>query len=555
MFQRIQRNQLLIISLVTGILLALSWPARGFPFLVFVAFVPLLWTEDQVVIRRKEIRAASFFLYAWISFFVFNLATTWWIMYATLPGMIVAVLLNALFMAIPWWLMHISRRMLPETQGPLSIIIFWLSFEFLHARWELSWSWLDLGNVFAAYPAWIQWYDTTGTAGGSLWILCINLLLFYALKAYLPGGSTALRTRNTQVKRHFHKNVRWYAGLALALFLVPAAISWTKWLGYREIPVPVEVVVIQPSEDPYEPVRSQGEAIRRLDHMIALADEKISPATRFVLAPEGANPQGIWMHEAEMNTGVQRLQAHMEQHPGLVWIIGSFTYRMYEAGEEIPLTARPYGEGGRHFDVFNSAVMIEAGQPLQYHHKSKLVPGIERMPYFRYLEPLGRLVDRFGGISGSLGTQAGRSAFVTSDHIRVAPSVCYESIYGDYTAEYIQDGAGLLFIGTNDGWWRDTPGYRQHLQYARLRAVELRRSIARSASTGISAFIGQRGEIIAQTSWWEAESMAATLNENYAMSFYARTGNFLGKMSLFLFVFFVLYVFSQRMIKGSKSVL
>ncbi len=542
MYQRIKRNQLLIISLATGILLALSWPARGFPFLAFLAFIPLLWVEDQMLLRRKENRSATFFFHAWAAFFVFNLTTTWWIMYATLPGMIVAVLLNAIFMALPWWLMHISRRMLPETQGPLSIIILWLSFEFLHARWELSWSWLDLGNVFAAYPAWIQWYDITGTAGGSLWILCINLLLFYALKAFINKGQ-------------FHKTVWWNAGIALALFIIPAAISLNKWMGYREIPVPVEVVVIQPSEDPYEPVRSQAEASRRLDHMIALAEEKIGPSTRFVLAPEGANPQGIWIHDAEMNYSVQRLRAHVEQHPGLVWVIGSFTYRMYEAGEEIPATARPYGDDGRYYDVFNSTVMIEEGLPLQYHHKSKLVPGIERMPYFKFLEPVGRLVDRFGGISGSLGTQAERSAFVTSEQVRVAPSVCYESIYGDYTAEYIQDGAGLLFIGTNDGWWRETPGYRQHLQYARLRAVELRRSIARAASTGISAFIGQRGEIIAQTRWWQAESIVATLNEHYAMTFYARTGNFLGKMSLFLLALFVLYMFSQKMIKGSKSAL
>ncbi len=116
------------------------------------------------------------------------------------------------------------------------------------------------------------------------------------------------------------------------------------------------------------------------------------------------------------------------------------------------------------------------------------------MPYFTLLRPLARLVDRFGGIAGSLGTSDSPEVMVSPEQIRIAPSICYESIYGDYTREFTLQGASLLFIMTNDGWWRDTPGYRQHKQYARLRAIETRRSIARSASTGISAFINHAGK-------------------------------------------------------------
>ncbi len=525
--------------LATGLLLAMSWPARGFPFLAFFAFFPLLWVEDQVLLRRTEIRAATFFIYAWMAFFVFNLLTTWWIVYATIPGMIVAVLLNAAFMALPWWLMHLGRRIIPGAQGPLSVVIFWLAFEFLHARWELSWSWLDLGNVFAAYPAWVQWYETTGIAGGSLWILTINLLLFLALKKYLTEGI-------------FLKRARWNAIIALAVFAIPSLFSFHQWISYEEEAGPVGVVVIQPSEDPYDPARTQFELEQRLNHMIALADEKITPDIHFVVAPEGASPRGIWIHEEEKNYTVQRLRSHLEKHPGLSWVLGSFTYQLYEKDEEAPATARPYGDTGKYYDVYNSAIMIEAGRPIQYYHKSQLVPGIERMPYFTVLKPLGRLVDRFGGIAGSLGTQKERTVFVTSHGLRVGTAVCYESIYGDFMAKYVQNGAGLLFVVTNDGWWRDTPGYRQHMEYSRLRAVETRRSIARSASTGISSFINQRGEVVKRTQWWEADAIAATLNQNHHITFYARTGNFLGKMSVFLSILLLLYMLSQKIIQRSK---
>lgn len=528
-----------MLSIAAGLLLALSWPAKGFPFLAFFAFIPLLFVEQEVLDRRKELRSIAFFLYAYTAFFVFNLLTTWWILFATIPGMVVAVVLNSLFMAIPWWLMHKSRRISGAARGPLALVVFWMAFEFLHARWELSWSWLDLGNVFAAYPAWIQWYEHTGVAGGTLWVLSINILVYLAISQ----TSAAFRVP---------KKARWNAAMAVVLFCVPAVYSFALWIGYEEDVRPVEIVVIQPSENPYEPIPTQADAEQRVEHMISLAEEKATSSTRFVVAPEGANPRGIWMHEDENHYAVRRIREHLEHFPDLTWVIGSFTYRLYRDREEAPATARPYGDTGRYFDAFNSAVMIEYGRPIQYYHKSKLVPGIERMPYFRILQPVGDIVERFGGIGGSLGTQEDRTAMATSWGMRIAPAVCYESIYGDFMAEYVKDNAGLLFIITNDGWWRDTPGYRQHLQYARLRAIETRRSIARSASTGISAFIGQRGEIIKQTPWWEPVSISTNLNQNHRITFFARTGNFLGKISVFVSALLLMAMVAQAIILRNR---
>ncbi len=528
-------------ALSAGLLLALSWPARGFPFIVFFAFIPLFFLEDDFYRNRNERGSIQFVLHIWLAFFVFNLATTWWIMYATFAGMVVAVFLNSIFMTIPWWLMHLGRRILPGNQGPFSILFLWLSFEFLHARWELSWSWLDLGNVFAAWPAWIQWYEITGTAGGSLWVLGINLMLFFAFFKFFSFG-------------YFDKKARASAVLAILLFLLPALVSFKIWIDYEEVSDPVHVVVIQPAEDPYDPPAAQKEISGRVDRMIELANRKIVPGeTRFVIAPEVANPVGIWLHEEEYNYTVRRLRAHIADNPGVAWIMGSFVYQLFDPFDEKPPEARPLSHTGKYFVSYNSVVLIEEGQPVQYYHKSKLVPGIERMPYFSYLKPLGWVVDRFGGISGSLGMQEERMVFETTPGIPLAPVVCYESIYGDYLTDFFRKGAGLLVIVTNDGWWRDTPGYRQHQQYARLRAIESRRSVARSASTGISSLINQRGEVIKMTNWWEAEAISAHLNINKEITFFTITGNFLGKLSLFISILLFFYMFSQKLIRKSNS--
>ena len=148
-----------------------------------------------------------------------------------------------------------------------------------------------------------------------------------------------------------------------------------------------------------------------------------------------------------------------------------------------------------------------------------------------------------GGISGSLGKQDEREVFKSPDSTGAAPMICYESVYGEYVTEYVQRGAHLLFVITNDGWWGNTAGYKQHLQYARLRAVETRRDLAQSANTGISAFINQRGDIMQATAWWQPASIKSTMRANTELTFYVRYGDYLGRVAILLSIFLSLYAF------------
>jgi apolipoprotein N-acyltransferase len=144
------------------------------------------------------------------------------------------------------------------------------------------------------------------------------------------------------------------------------------------------------------------------------------------------------------------------------------------------------------------------------------------------------MIINIGGTSGSLGVQAEPENFTGPGGAKVAPVICYESVFGEYVSKYVQKGAQLIFIITNDGWWRNTPGYKQHLSFARLRAIETRRSIARSANTGISCFIDQRGEISQATNWWVPASINGTLNANSAMTFYVKHGDYIARVALFM---------------------
>jgi apolipoprotein N-acyltransferase len=122
-------------------------------------------------------------------------------------------------------------------------------------------------------------------------------------------------------------------------------------------------------------------------------------------------------------------------------------------------------------------------------------------------------------------------------------------VYGDFVAEKVRQGANLLVVCTNDGWWGDTEGHRQHLQYARLRAIETRRWVARSANTGISAFISPRGEVIEPQPYWEPAVIQHTVTPYYHQTFYVKYGGFTAKAPLIFCILLVAYTIVLRVIR------
>ena len=144
-----------------------------------------------------------------------------------------------------------------------------------------------------------------------------------------------------------------------------------------------------------------------------------------------------------------------------------------------------------------------------------------------------------------IGSQVERSVF-RSEQGQVAPIICYESIYGEYVLDYIRSGADLLAIITNDGWWKDTPGYRQHMVYASLRAIETRRAIARSANTGTSAFVDALGNITNPTDWWQPAVIQQELPLYKEITFYTIYGNYIGRLAAFVAAILFFYGIAKR---------
>jgi apolipoprotein N-acyltransferase len=229
----------------------------------------------------------------------------------------------------------------------------------------------------------------------------------------------------------------------------------------------------------------------------------------------------------EQNPAILQVREFLNRHPQLLLVTGIDGYRSF--GNQNPGRFSIRESDGMYYEAYNSAVALASNKPAVIYHKSKLVPGVEALP--RWLGFMGSLFNDFGGISGSLGRNDSALVFgMAGNPYAPAPIICYESIFSDYTAEYVRRGANLLTIITNDGWWGNTPGHRQHMAYARLRAIETGLWVARSANTGISCFISPNGEIFQPQPWDTAAAIKMPIPAAEATTWYARTGDWLSRV-------------------------
>ncbi len=512
-----KKIQLTGLSILSGALLFAAWPVSPLTLFICIAWAPLLYISDAVNKRT------AFFGYTYLSVLLWNIGTTWWIWNSTDIGTIAAILTNSFFMCLPWWGYQLFKLRYGKRIGYFSLVAFWMCFEYIHLNWQLSWPWLTLGNVFASHPDWVQWYELTGVGGGSLIILVLNLLLYELIISFRK------KEKKTKIRR-----LVWLIIQIPVLAFLFYAYHYTGPI--KKAPA-YNVVIVQPNIDPYkkfDPANMQGD----IDQLLRLTQQNIDSSTRLIIWPETAMSIKDWQEHVAANPYYQDIFIMMNRHPNATLLSGIETMKFYGKQPLTPTASKTLQ--GDFVDDFNAAVTIHAGEPLQFYNKSKLVPGVESTPAF--LQFMAPLFEKFGGTAGGYGRSDESSVFtLPGNSFTVAPIICYESIYGEYVSSYVQKGANLLTIITNDGWWGNTPGHKQHLQYARLRAIETRRWVARSANTGISAVIDDNGKIVDTRAWDTEAVIKYPIPALTGLTFYVRYGDYLYKLASLLTVLLILW--------------
>lgn len=521
----ITRKHRYLLSILSGILMVISFPFTGsITPLVFISWIPLLLVESNIA--RNNYRSSKVFVHAIITFFIYNIGTTWWVWNASGIGASMAFILNSIFMALLFQFFHITKKYVGAKEGYLSIFFFWIAFEYIHYQWELSWPWLNLGNVFSITPSWVQWYSYTGIFGGTFWILMVNLIGFRIIE-------------NVWLKKETWRIQTPLIWSFFFVILMPIAISLVTYIRYTEKKNPMEVVIVQPNIDPYNE-KFDAPVVLQLQKLCDLAEKKISSSTDLLIAPETAISQGFYEEDAPNIPSLEFLLSQKIQWKLPSILIGASTARMFE--KENSRASRKMEGGPGFVEYYNTSLLINAEDDLQFVHKSLLVPGVEIIPFSNYLPFLEQLSIDNGGTTGSLGIEKEPQVMRTKN-ATISSLICYESICGGMLAEQCRKGAEAVFVITNDGWWGDTPGYKQHMSFSRLRAIESRRYIARAANTGTSCIINQRGDVLQQTNWWEPAVLSGVIQKNNELTFYSTYGDIMGRSFVFVSALLLLFTF------------
>ena len=492
-------NKNFLLAISSGFLLGLPFCVPSLFFLIIFAWIPLLWLEEKTIHHHNPY---LLFNYSFLSFLIWNVLAYWWVGKAQLVGVIAILLINSLLLALIFWLVSRARKSL-RIAILFPFLIIWLGFEYFATWWDLAWPWLNLGNAFASSPKWIQWYEFTGTRGGSLWIILVNYSLFKIYK----------RSQDLQ-----------YRQIIPLLLLIGLPLLWSTILMSTtpESSGSKSFALIQPNLDPYTEKFVPENEEKQFADFIKTADSICSAQhPDFLLGPE-----------------TTILQSIDEENPN-----HSFYYsQLIDLKKRYPTTNILLGvHSNIGSKAYNSALFLSDSTAPYFYHKTKLVPLFERVPFDKYLRFLKNYSIEIGGYKGTYSNENDIDYFL-ADSVAIIPVACFESIFGDYCAQRVPELPGFLCMITNDGWWKSTPGYQHHFNFSRIRAIESRRAYVRVANNGISAFINSKGTVIAKTNWWKKTVLSGKLNLIKKQSFYSQHGDYIGRICLFMASLLLIFV-------------
>lgn len=518
-------------GVLAGILLGLSFSPFNLALLMIPGFMLLFRISDRCNSARQVM------YYTYLPFLIWNFITTYWLIMATVAGGVAAILANAVLMTIPMAVIFNLRK---SGMHPIAVSLLvasaWVSYEFLHLRWDLSWPWLIIGNAFANFPSLVQYISITGVLGISFWVIFSANLLQNSHQTEKSGRDEhPHQNKNTDAfKDKVWLNPSTYRGInAYSLILVCTlpVMSVTYYLfSSPETSGEIEIVVAQPNYDSYLHNAGYDDTRVALEELIELTDSVRTQNTKAVFWPENAVMDAVF-NEPYYYPSSRLLSISGEW--GIPIITGVTWVKNYDTDHPRAYRVR---RDGTKYNVFNAAAGFYPDGSVVFYEKAKLVPIVERFPFVDFLARFQNNWIDWGEISGY---GRGNEIFNYQTGSALSPAlVCYDSVFPDWARRFVLDGADYLTVITNDGWWGRTSGHIQHYDFARLRAIETRRTVVRSANNGISGMIYASGKVHSRTNYWEKTALNLVVPLHDKITIYTRFGDWIGLLSLIILIGF-----------------
>jgi apolipoprotein N-acyltransferase len=488
-----------------------------------VALVPLLILLERPGSYFQKFR----FLY--LTFFIASCIALYWVggfthmrdPYLMMAGGLL-LLAEPVFFSLIMLTYSFVRKKLGLTIALIALPAIWVTWEWLYAYGQFSFPWLTLGNTQTYYLQKIQFAEITGVYGISFWVVAINVLVFLLfLEATKAGWKLTQRKTLLMLTAIF------------ALYIAPTiyGITVNEKEFMQRSPNELKVGIVQPNTDPWEKWTGENSMDQRwhqVEQYLAMTDAQRKDSIDISVWPETAvlfNLPSSRYYD-QFRSAIDSMNVSI--------ITGFVDYHFYENGEA-PVASSIISGTTVHYDSYNSVMFAEPHVPfVQRYAKMRLVPFAERIPYADevpfLIEPL-----RWGvGISN---WGIGKDSTVFEDHrhkSKFLAMVCYESIFPEFVSSFVKRGAEFLVFITNDSWWGNTSGARQHAQIAVLRAIENRRWVVRCANGGISCFIDPMGRMYDKTSMYTQASIVHSIEPRSEQTFYTRHGDWFARICAML---------------------
>lgn len=504
----------IIAAFVSGLLLSSSFPPLSWDFLVWLAFIPLLLIPQPASWGQR-------FLVGYIWGYVHSASSLLWLnevgfgagwllsLYCALYPM----LWYFLFSSVVWWL-----RQSPSPEYPGAGLLYihslprtlflsffaaasWCTLEWLRSWLFTGFPWNQLGISQYQRIALLQSAAYLGVYGLSFLIVFVNVSLTVEF-------CQALRRRLAGKGRRF----TWHLLLCAMFFIL---------LGYWSMKAKP---ALDPDGEQLLTLAIQGDIPQcrdwsELEFQQALQvyssltkdETPLEPRPDLVVWPESAVPASI--DYPEYAQAVRELQAFTQ----IPLLLGATNYRRNPA------------EPGQS-NLFNSAFLLDAeARAVNYYDKIHPVPFGEYVPGSKYWPWLVELI----GMGRDLSAGQNYTIFELPKGGRAGVNICFEDVFPEISRRFTLLGANLLFSITNDSWYKQSAGSRQHLSHVVFRAVENRRPLLRSGNNSDTCLLSPYGEILGimrdpeNGSYFTRGAMrfALPVQNNWGQTFYTLYGN------------------------------
>ncbi len=489
-------NQKLLMCVISGFFSGLSHHPLSLGFLAWFSLVPFLYSLYSFTKKYRVILAGFLFGFTYsitqIFWLAFNIGTSPLIAKITA---ISATLYLSIFYIIFSLLIYRVKKRSPWI-GVWSMPIIWVAIEYLKSLGLLGFPWVSIGNSQADYLLPIQIAEYTAVYGVSFWIVLLNAGLIY----------------------WFQYNYKSTIIVLLSIFMFPFLLGEILIRNIPENKSNINVTIIQPNIHLSD--KHGRSPIQSLKEIINITNKYISDSTNLVIWPETA-----------VNTFISE---GSKTEKIIKEFLQDKSFQLLTGFPELEKTER----GNLYFNSighFGKSGLINSYQKIQP------VPLAEHIPFSSIFPSLKKI--NIGQANWEIGKN---HTIFNQNQIKFSGVICYESTYPSLVRKFVNRGAGFISVLVNDGWYESAPEPQQHANQSIFRAIENRKTIVRSANTGISMVIKPSGEIIQKSSLNEKTGISEKIGIQKKITFYSKYGDVFSWIMIIMTIGLIKIDFNRR---------